>query len=56
MQNTERKRNIKISRNYDLILKINKVSIYHSNVKHLWPITRTIGEVNPENGLTLGLA
>ena len=21
-----------------------------------WPITRTFGEVNPENGLTLGLA
>ena len=22
----------------------------------IWPIAKTIGEVNPENGLTLGLA
>ena len=35
-----------------LILNI----IHNQAIIHNWPIARTFGEVNPENGLTLGLA
>ena len=46
----------KLSDTLIFIFDSSNLDISHKKRVNIWPIARTFGEVNPENGLTLGLA